>query len=103
MTLYSHLCDPSHHVEADMRPIPPGSAFKKCDAHRLCPDDLVMVGSEIYRVKTKQLDASFRTMIFCLWPVKGGKVKLVNYAPRRQIAAVLQDTEGSTKPLPPIR
>lgn len=102
MTIYPHLCDPSHLVDADLRPIPPGSRFKKCDAHRLCPDDLVMVGSEVFRVKTKQLDASSRLMIFCLWPIKGGKVKVVHYAPRRQITAVLQDTEGRTKPLPPM-
>lgn len=103
MMTYTHLCDPSHFVDADLRPIPPDSVFKEYDAHRLCPDDLVMVGGEIYRVKTKQLDNTFRTIIFCLWPVKGGKVEVVNCEPRDQIMAVLQDTEGSTKPLSSIR
>jgi hypothetical protein len=102
MTTYPNLCDPTHLVDADFRPVPRGSAFKKCDAHRLCPDDLVLVGKEVFRVKTKQLDATSRNIIFCLWPLKGGKVKVVRYAPRRQITAVLQDTEGRTKPLPAI-
>lgn len=102
MTIYPNICDPSHLVDADLRPMPRGAAFKKCDAHRLCPDDLVMVGSEVFRVKTKQLDVSSRNIIFCLWPIKGGKVKVVRYAPRRQIVAVLLDTEKRTKPLPAL-
>jgi hypothetical protein len=102
MNLYQHLCDPSRLVDPDPLPVPPGSVFKRCHAHRLCPDDLVMVGVEVYRVKTKQLDKTSPTITFCLWPVKGGKVELIRFAPRQQVAALLQDTEGRTKPLPPI-
>jgi hypothetical protein len=102
MTIYQHLCDPSHFVDPDPLPIPSSSAFKRCSAHRLCPDDLVKVGKEVYRVKTKQLDKSSPTMIFCLWPVRGGMVEVVHFSPRRQVLAVLQDTEGRTKRLPPI-
>lgn len=102
MTAYLNMCDPSNSVDPDPLPIPRDTVFRRCFAHRLCPDDLVMVGMEIYRVKTKQIDKSAPMIIFCLWPLRGGKVAVIRFAPRQQVAAVLQDTEGSTKPLPPL-
>lgn len=93
---------PPQYCEAEALPPPGGALFQKHPAASIAAGDLVMLGTELYRVKLRYADPRSPRIVFVLYPYNGGLIIRQAFFPRQWLPSVLQDTDGDTRPMPPM-